>query len=188
MSVISAVRQASRTEVRVAEPPPGQADMARTAGVILAQAMEYCAQKMRLDSPQVVVDRLRKGDGKACEYCHYSVAKQVAASMGALDANIKAAYIYDYDATPEDLCFGETGRGLPIHLLVWAERKTAALSALAETLGRALAQNYAVMIGVPQPAHLLDVQVVDDADVERRLGHGALLFSLYHRPVEVWRR
>jgi hypothetical protein len=149
--------------------------------------MAYCAQKMQLDSPQVVA-RLRTVDGKACEYCHYSVAKQVAASMGALDANIKAAYIYDYDATPEDLCFGETGRGLPIHLLIWAERKTAALSALAETLGRALAKQYAVMIGVPQPAHLLDVQVVDDADVERRIGHGALLFSLHHRPVEVWRR
>ena len=188
MSVVSTVRQVRRTDVRVAESPLGQADMARTAGVILAQAMEYCAQKMQLDSPQVVVDRLRKGDGKACEYCHYSVAKQVAASLGALDDNIKAAYIYDYDATPEDLCFGETGRGLPIHLLVWAERKTAALSALAETLDRALAQNYAVMIGVHQPAHLLDVQMVDDADVEKRLGHGALLFSLHHRPVQVWRR
>ena len=188
MSVVTAVRQERRAEFRFAEPQQEQPDVARTAGDILAQAMEYCAQKMQLDSPQVVVNRLRKGDGKACEYCHYSVAKQVAESLGALDANIKAAYIYDYDATPEDLCFGEMGRGLPIHLLVWAERKTAALSALAETLDRALAQNYAVMIGVPQPAHLLDMQMVDDADVEKRLGHGALLFSLHHRPVQVWRR
>jgi hypothetical protein len=67
-------------------------------------------------------------------------------------------------------------------------RKTAALSTLAETLSRALAKQYAVMIGVPQPAHLLDVQVVDDADVEKRFGYAGLLSSLHHRPVEVWRR
>lgn len=188
MSVVTAVRQEVKTEMRFAESQPRQPDIAQTAGDILTQAMDYCGRKMQLDSPQQVVAHLRAGQGKACEYCHYSVAKQVAASMGELDANIKVAYIYDYDATPEDLCFGETGRGLPIHLLIWADRKTAALGALAETLGRALAQQYAMMIGVPQPAHLLDVQIVDDADVERRLGHGALLSSLYHRPVEVWRR
>ncbi len=188
MSVITAVRQESKTELRFAEPQPRQPDVAQAAGEILTQAMEYCARKMQLDSPQAVVAPVRAGQGKACEYYHYSVAKQVAALMGALDANIKAAYIYDYDATPEDLCFGETRRGLPIHLLIWAAPKTAALSALAETVGRALAQHYAMMIGVPQPAHLLDVQIVDDADVERRLGHGALLSSLHHRPVEVWKR
>jgi hypothetical protein len=163
-------------------------DVAGTGPVVLTQAMEYCAQKMRLDSPQAVIDRLRAGDAQACEYCHYSVAKQVAESLGALDNNIKATYIYDYDATPEDLCFGEAGRALPIHLLVWAERKTAALKILAETWDRALTQGYAEMIGGRQPAHLLDVQMVDDADVEKRIGHGALLFSLHHRPVQVWRR
>lgn len=163
-------------------------DVAGTAQVVLSQAVEYCAQKMQLDSSQAVTDRLRAGDGQTCEYCHYSVAKQVAESLGALDGNIKAAYIYDYDATPEDLCFGEAGRALPIHLLVWAGRKTAALKALAETWDRALTQGYAEVIGGRQPAHVLDVQMADDADVEKRLGHGALLFSLHHRPVQIWRR
>lgn len=163
-------------------------DVATTAGVVLTQAMEYCAQKMRLDSSQPVVDRLRAGDGQACEYCHYSVAKQVAESLGALDENIKAAYIYDYDATPEDSCFGEVGRALPIHLVVWAERKTAALNAVVETWDRALAQRYGEIVGGHQPAHLLDVQVVDSADVEKRIGYGALLSSLHHRPIQVWKR
>ncbi|HSR35154.1 MAG TPA: hypothetical protein VLY63_31680 [Anaerolineae bacterium] len=163
-------------------------DLSGTAQVVLTRAVEYCAQKMRLDTSQAVIDRLRAGNGRACEYCHYSVAKQVAESMGSLDENVKAAYIYDYDATPEDLCFGMTGRALPIHLLVWAGRKTAALNVLAETWDRALAEEYAEVIGGRKPARVLDLQVVDDADVEERLGHGALLFSLHHRPVQVWRR
>lgn len=163
-------------------------DVADSAQVVLTQAVEYCAHKMQLDSSQEVIDRLRARNGQACGYCHYSVAKQVAASLGTLDGKVKAAYIYDYDATPEDLCFGEAGQALPIHLLVWAERKTAALKVLVETWDRTLAQGYAEMIGGRQPAHLLDVQMVDDTDVERRLGHGALLSSLHHRPVRVWRR
>ena len=163
-------------------------DVAGTAQVVLAQAMEYCAQKMRLDSSQAVIDRLRAGDVQACEYCHYSVAKQVAESLGVLDKNIKATYIYDHDATPEDLCFGDAGRALPIHLIVWAQPKTAALNVLVETWDRALALGYAEMIGGCQPAHVLDVQVIDDADVEKRIGHGALLFSLHHRPIQVWER
>jgi hypothetical protein len=163
-------------------------DVAGTAQVVLTQAVEYCVQMMRLDSSQAVTDLLMAGNGKACEYCYYSVAQRVAESLGILDENIKAAYIYDYDATPEDLCFGVAGRALPIHLLVWAERKTAALNVLAETWDRALAQGYAKVIGGRQPAHVLDLQVVDDTDVEERLGHGTLLFSLHHRPVQIWSR
>jgi hypothetical protein len=36
--------------------------------------------------------------------------------------------------------------------------------------------------------HLLDVQVVDDAEVEKRVGYGGLLFSLHHRPLKIWER
>ncbi len=175
-------------DVKVAEPLLGPPDVAGTATVILTQAMEYCAQKMRLGSWQIVINRLVKGDGQVCEYCHYSVAKQVAGALGALDENIKAIYIHDYDATPEDLCFGEAGQALPIHLIIWAQPKTAALNAVVETWDRALAQGYAEMIDGRQPAHLLDVQVVDDADVEKRAGYGALLSSLHHRPIQVWKR
>ena len=155
---------------------------------VLTQAIEYCTQKVRLDNSQAVIDRLREGDGQVCEYCNYSLAKQVAASLGALDENITAAYLYDYDAPTEGFDFEEMGRALPIHLIVWAKRKTAALNAVVETWDRALTQRYAEVIGGHQPAHLLDVQVVDGVDVAKRIGYGAMLSSLHHPPTELWKR
>ncbi len=159
-----------------------------TSRGILDKAVEYCAQKMMLEGTQSVLDCLKAGDGRACGYCHYSVAKQVAEFLGTLDENVKAAYIYDYDATPQDQCNGGGDRGLPIHLLVWADRKTAALKVMAETWDHALAQGYAELIGGLPSAHVLDVQVVDDADVQARRGYGALLSSLHYPPVQLWSR
>lgn len=173
----------------------GVSEVNNLAGIteaVLSRALEYCALKARLEDSQAVIDRLRQGDRRVCEYCNYSLAKQVAASLGALDENIKAAYLcdydYDYNTPTEDDCFGETGRAWPIHLIVWANRKTAALNAIVDTWDRALTQHYAELIGGCQPAHLLDVQVVDCTDVVKRRGYGAMLASLHHPPTEVWQR
>jgi hypothetical protein len=163
-------------------------DMAGTAESIFAQAVAYCAQKMGPDSSQDVVDRLKQGDGTACKYCHYSVAVQVAEFLGTWDENVKAAYTYDYDATPEDLCFGETSQTLPIHMIVWVDHKTGALNSLVTALDCALGQCYADLMSMSRVAYLLDVQVVDDTDVKSRVGYGALLSSIHNRPIRVWKR
>jgi len=163
-------------------------DADSTAEVAMNQALNFCAQKMGLAGRQAVVDSLREGNGSACEYCHYSIGKHVAESIGALDENVKAVYIADYDATPEDLCFGQGMRTPPIHLIVWAERKTSALNSLVEALDRALAKRYADTVGPSQLVHLLDVQVVDDTDVDNRTGYGALLTSFHNRPIKLWER
>lgn len=163
-------------------------DVAGTAEAVLGQAVEYCAQKMMIGSTEAVKDRIRLGDGQAWGYWGYSVARQVAECLGALDENIRAAYIYDYDATPEDTCFGEVEQAFPIHLLVWAERKTAALQAMVESWDRALARCYAEMIGGHQSVQPLDVQIVDSAEVQKRIGYGALLSSLHRPALQVWKR
>ena len=99
---------------------------------------------MGLDGPQTVAERVRQGDGAACGYWLYSVAKQVAEAIGSLDDNVRAVYTFDCEATPEDECLGEVARGTPlVHLLVWTQRKTAALRALVATLDRALVRTYA---------------------------------------------
>ena len=163
-------------------------DSDSTAEMALTQALEFCAQKMGLADHQAVVDHLQRGDRNACKYCHYSIAKTVAESLGALDRKVKAVYVVDYDATPEDICFGEGPQASLVHLIVWAERKTKALDSLVSALDRALVKRYADLVGTRQLAHLLDVQVVDDGDVENRVGYGAMLSSLYNRPIQVWER
>jgi len=163
--------------------------MSAAGETILSQALSYCAAKMSLSGPQSAVERLCQGDGVASGYCLYCIAKQAAGTIGSLDENVRSVYTFDCEATPEDASLGEIAQGMPLlHLLVWTQRKTAALSALITALDRALAHAYADRLGVGRPAGLLDVQVVDDAQVGRRSGYGALLSSMYHRPVQVWQR
>ena len=194
MAEIFPMKQTQVVGVEVAASPAPPAlpfrlpDADSTAENALAQALQFCAQKMGVDDVQAVVDCLRQGDGAACQHCHYSIAKQVGEALGDLDENVKTVYVVDYDATPEDICFGEATPTSLIHLIVWAERKTGALSSLVTALDRALAQRYGDLTGRPQLSHLLDVQVIDDTDVKNRVGYGALLSSLYHRPIQVWER
>jgi hypothetical protein len=188
MSQSSAIGEVEATQIKQQRPSLRLPDAVSTAEVVLAQAMEYCAQKLGLGGAQEAMERMKEGNTTACSYCHYSVAKQVAEALGALDQNVKAAYVFDYDATPEDQCFGEAVQATPLHLLVWTARKTGALKSMVEALDGALARQLFHLLGRGPRAHMLDVQIIDDADVENRMGYGALLSSLYHRPIKVWER
>lgn len=159
-----------------------------TAEAVINGTMLFCAEKMQLENVQAVLDHLRQRNTTACSYCQYSIAKQVGDSLGALDKNVKAVYILDYDATPQDICFAGKKESLTIHLIVWAERKTSALQSLVDSLDRALVQGYSKLMDLGKLEHLLDVQVVDDTDIANRVGFGAMLSSLHQRPIQVWER
>lgn len=150
-------------------------------------AIGYSAAKMGSDR-EGVLRLLREGDRKACNHFHYSLAERAAEWLGAWDESIKAIFIYDYDATPEDLCFSELRRPQLLHLLVWVQRKTQALAAILDALDRAVVDGYVKAIGVQGMKHILDVQVVDDEEVQNNIGCGALLHSLHTRPIRIWER
>lgn len=151
-------------------------------------ALDYCADRLGLPSPQVALERIRQGNSRAVDYCHYSLAQQAAEALGALDDNIQAVFLYDLEATPEDRALGDSPEYLPIHLLVRAGRKTSALSSLITALDRALVKDYAQMIGPRRLRHVLDVQVIDSSDLESRRGIATLLYSLHNRPIQLWAR
>ena len=175
-------------DVKITAPPLHMPNATSTAEDVLDKAIGFCASKMGIKDPQAAINRLRQKDNHACEYCHYSIAEQVGAALGDLDENVKAVYMFEYEATPQDICFSETTNTPLVHLLVLVQRKTEALNSLVSMLDRALAQSYARLIGPSQLQYLLDVQIIDDAQVERRVGYGALLHSLHHRPLKVWER
>ena len=188
MNKMSVVQRTEVSEVRAVEAPFQFPDTHSTAEVVLNEGLAFCARKMRLSDPTEVVKLLQQSDSSACQYCRYGLAKGVAESIGNLDDNIKSVYVLDYDATPHDLCFGQARQRSPIHLIVWAKRKTDALTSLVAALDRALVTRYSELISAPELARLLDVQVVDDQDVEERIGYGALLSSTHNRPIRVWER
>lgn len=177
-----------QTGIGLAMPGLQLPDVRSTSELILAQAMEFCARKLGLTDGQATVERLRQGDPTASQYYTYSIAKQVAESLAALDEYVKAVYLMNYDATPEDSSLGERATLLPIHMIAWVERKTGALDSLIKGLDRALLQSYTTAIGPNRLALILDVQMTDDTDVRNRVGYGAMLTSLHQRPVQLWAR
>ncbi len=163
-------------------------DPASAAQAALADALNYAAGKMNLAGPQAALDQLCTGSAAAHGYFQYALAHRAAEYLAGFDGEVKAVYLYDWEATPEDATFGEVQPISPLHLIVLVRRKTEALYSLVAALDRALAENYAREACQPKAAHLLDAQVIDDAEVQRGTGYGALLNSIHHRPVLIWER
>jgi hypothetical protein len=157
------------------------------ADAILAAALGSCAQKMQVGSSDAALKHLKRGDRTAGNYFQYGMAAQVAELLGGLDDEVQAVYLYDDEATADDAALGDVAPSL-IHLIVLASRKTSALESLIVGLGRAVAQSYGRLFDKPQLQHVLDVQVMDTSELEARVGLGALMSSLHHRPSQVWKR
>jgi hypothetical protein len=183
--------QQKQTDVQsavVAAPAFHMPDATSSMKDALHRALAYCGELLKVGSPEEALEQVRKGDKVAKDYCHYRLAQEVAATLGALDENVQSVSLFEFEATADDLVFGERAGSLPIHLIVLAERKTSALTSLVSALDHALVKDYAETVGPRRLRHVLDVQVIDNADVENQRGAAALLFSLHNRPMRLWQR
>lgn len=162
-------------------------DANSAADSILSEALDFCVRETALDSRRAAVERLRQGDRITRSLCHYCLAERVAEHLGSCDNSIRAVYIYDHDVAVEDELDPRV-EGLQVHLIIWAEPWTAALSSLVAALDQALAKGLGDLTEDEPLPHLLDVQLIDDDDVERRAGNAALFSSTHHQPVQVWKR
>jgi len=168
---------------------PAQAQVAPTSIMegSLNRALELCARRLGLEQVSTVIERLKAGDREVRSQFRLELAREAAVCLGSLDKNVKAVYMAEYDALPEDLAFADQEWNTPINLIVWVTRKTAALNAAAAALDRALIESYGEQIGPDHPTYLVDVQTVDDHDVTNRKGYGAMLTSIHMPPLEIWR-
>lgn len=188
MEEILSGTQADEMQARRAVPRLRLLDPSSATEGMLDKALAYCAEKMHLDSADTALNLLREGNSTARWYGHHSLAEQVAEVLGDLDNTVQSVFVFDLDATPEDVAFAEPTATSPIHMIVRAQRKTEALHALVRALEDALLAEYATRVGPGQLQYLLDVQVIDAKDVEKRRGYAGLLSSLYNMPIQVWQR
>ncbi len=180
---ISSITQTSTQNLEFA-----LSDASAIANAALEQALNFCAEKMALNGRQAALEHLQASDRMAYSYFNYKLAEQAAEWLGTWDEDIKAVYIFDYDATPEDVCFGEATQPEILHLIVWTRRKTSALSSLLEALNRALAQSCSDLTGKSELMVTLDPHPVDDDDVQNSIDCAAMLSSLHTRPLRIWER
>jgi hypothetical protein len=165
----------------------GLPDAGSTASAAIDQALDSCVVKMKLQDRDEAAALLRQGSSEVRGYFEYGLVRHLAEYIGALDDQVQAVYQYEDEATADDAIFGEAMPGL-MHMIIWAQRKTGALNSLIAALDRTVAQGYAELMETPELVHLLDVRVVDDAEVQSRSGFGAMLTWLHHRPLLVWKR
>lgn len=164
----------------------------KLAKQMMDAAIGYSTEKSGHRSTEQTLSAIRTGDCLVCDYLRHGLAQRVAEYLGSVDGTVRALYVYEPEySTPVD------GSGPPrpslspgINMIAWVSRKSAALSSLVGLVSSSLAEEFRRM-SCPRanPAcFMLQVQIVDDEEVSRRQGYGALIESLYVRPIEVWRR
>jgi hypothetical protein len=153
----------------------------------LGRIVRLATPKVGLETPVKFIELLQAGDRDMRRAFRHELAREAAVYLGTLDKNVKAVYMAEYDASPEDVDFEQEGRLTPVNLIVWVTRKTAALDAAVTALDRALVESYDEQISPEHPKFLVDAQMVDDHDVANRKGYGAMLTSIHMPPLELWR-
>lgn len=159
---------------------------------MMEDALEFCAEKACLEGKERARDALRHGDCSVCEYLRYALAQRVAEYLGSVDDTIKAIYTYEpeYATSGDEVIPGRPSLSPGFNLIARVSRKSAALSSVVASVNFALTEEYK-RLGCPKanaPCSELDVKAVDDDEVQKRTGYGALISSLYVRPIEVWHR
>jgi len=176
-------------KVQRAATASGLLDPVSTVDNVVATALSTSARKMGLDDTGAFVTSLKNCDCTAVSYYCHDVAMGLGEVIGSWSKNVRAVYACQYDdGTSGECCVGGNTATLDfIHMIIWAERKNKALSALIDSLDSAMAQQHRRLLGRDQLTQVLDAQVVDDEDVKNRTGYAVLLGSIHQPPVQVWR-
>jgi hypothetical protein len=128
-----------------------------------------------------------------CEHCRcvaQSLARQISEYLGQVDQTVKAVYHYEPVEQPEQEQPGAREPHVGINLVVWVERKSAALSALIEALETALksSQQKVGCAAASPKCFALDVKLVLDHEVQEERGLGLLVRNASFHSMLVWER
>lgn len=156
------------------------------ARVIVTNALEWVSARLGCNRVQVV-KCLDRGDMAAHRELKLGLARYLAEYLGFLDEDVKAVYVADH----VDNYGGESPekpRRWIIHLVVFADPKTAALTSLVSALNPALVLVLSELVEGAETEGFLDVQLVNSADLENLARYAALLSAPSYRPTRIWQR
>jgi hypothetical protein len=154
------------------------------------QAIVECADEIFAGDALRMRQSLLQSHCENCKCVAVCLARLIGEYLGQVDRTVKAVYNYqpleDTDKEP----FETSEPFVGINLVVWVERKSAALSALLETLESVLnASRNQIGCAIATPAcFALNVMMVSDHDVQEGQGLGLLIRAAGVRSIPVWKR
>lgn len=159
---------------------------------MVERGIAECAEAHFVGDARRVRKALVRGQCEHCRCIANSLVRQIGEYLGQVDNRVRAVYRYQAARPPETPLAGislpdlQTG----IHLIVWVERKSPALSALAESLKIDLTASRRAL-GCARAAadcYTLDIEMVDDRDAREQRGFGLLINHPYLHAERVWNR
>lgn len=120
----------------------------------------------------------------------YGLAEGVTNVIVANDGNVQAIYLFEEAANPDSETEEALRPDITLHLLLLVNSNSAALDAFVESLDRSLTS---LVRDLPSPQlanrkSVLNVIPITQEEVEAKQGYGALLSSMFARPVKLWAR
>lgn len=175
---------------RVADIPTMTVQLSDASGIV-PDALTATARKLGM-SEDDIVKAMREGRCATCDALRHSLAQATGQYLGKADLSVRVVYSYEPEyGTAADVALAERPNLSPgINLIIWASRRSAALSAVIASLRETLGQETAAFACDRANAlcWMLDVHVLDDEQVKMRTGYAALISSTFVRPLEVWHR
>lgn len=159
---------------------------------MMENAVMFSVGKSGLADRDQVVRARARGDCPICEYLRFGLANEVADYLGSIDETIKSVFVYEPESatTVNGNIHKRPGLVPGINMIIRVSRKTAALESLLDSVVSAVEEEFE-KLNCPDAnalCNMLDVVVVDDQEISKRVGYGALVGSLFTPPIEIWRR
>jgi hypothetical protein len=120
----------------------------------------------------------------------YGLAEGVTNVIVANDGNVQAIYLFEESTNPDSETEDALTPDMTVHLLLLVDSNSAALDAFVESLDRSLTELVRELPSrlLAKRTSLLNVIPVTQEDVDDKRGYGALLSSIFARPVKLWAR
>jgi len=120
----------------------------------------------------------------------YGLAEGAMNVIVANDGNVQAVYHFEESTNPDSETEEALLPDIGVHLLLLVDSNSAALTTFIKSLDESLS---GLIRELPLPAlakrsSAINVITITQEDVEKRVGYGALLSSMFARPVKLWAR